>query len=315
MSDNWSAFSSLPTKGDYIEWSFTIDSTNADYLNGLSGAPEWTIAVRCAITAAPPPATSNMLFCVNDWVQVLGITGWDGAGVGAGWQDAARFQYSNPATGYSAFAFGTLTDRQVGPSFVSGDPTSPVWIAGTNTIRVVNLDSNQLDVDNVALVVGGHQIYVGDDGSFIGPEPPPADYNTHVNGSGSWSVLHTGSAVWVLKAPDGTTGSYVGDPTITFEKACRTGGTEYTFTVHVRDGATDMAGEVGLGVVSGGTTIIDRQTLVAGRATLTGDLIIAEDSGIVWYGGDADYAPESLDTPSSPINCGGWLVGRVGVGI
>lgn len=302
MSDNWSAFTSLATQGDFIEWSFTLDATSADLMNGIGSPPlgrYFSLNVRSAFTTAAPNASnSTLLVCINDWVQIIIAVAWSEAPY---WDSAGRFAYHgyDGISNYNAVPYVTV-DVGTNVAQIDASPTRQVWVTGTNTIRVVNIHSGlQLDIDNVEILVGAWRTFVGDDQTV---ETVPGTYAAWTNGT---------SGTWILKAPDGTTGSYVADPTITVEKACKITATDYVYKIHVHDGGTDMAGEVGLAGGSPTRTILDRKTLIGGRATLEANATFAD--AVLWYGGDANYAPELVTDPIVSLGCGGWHLGVIGM--
>lgn len=301
MSDNWASFISLVNRGDWAQWDLTLDSTTADALNNIAG--DGQIFIRYAVTTAGDVNQNRFTVMVNDWVGGAGEAFFSPAT----WNDAGRFVTVlgvGGAFGFPVYFLAKYSNRAgVSAGVLSG--ASLPWRAGANTVRVLNEANVPFDID----FVGVRNSAGGWSSTQFAVEAVPSGFATHVNGTaGSF-----GANTWFLKGQDVlSTGSGIGTATIDLEKLCPTGTpNQYTVTVHVDDGAADASGDVGVGDQYASV----RATLDGtGRATLV--VPFSEfPNPRVWYGGSDAIAPElTYDFPLTPIGCGGWHVGRIGMG-
>lgn len=312
MSDNWSAYTRLDNRWDYLKWTFTLGSDDADRLNGLVDEDDGDFTIRAAkLDAADSP---DQLYSINDW-----LCAFDGFGSGSQTDDD-RFMYApgvNPTGNSNQILYRSAGDA-LNVRLIAGDPGEDKrpFVTGTNTIKVINNSDDPFDVDHMMLVTHGRNLYPGTKDQVTG-EASPAAYAAYPNGTAwgsgaSYPYFQTGSYRWFLKAPDATTGSMADEPTVDPISLCLHGDNlVYRVRLHV-DG-TPVEGDVGLGFWTGAASVFDRQTLIDGRATLTIPYSPSADIAF-WFGGNDTTQPAdaSIDG-SSPFNCGGWHIGRIGV--
>lgn len=312
MADNWSASPiALTDAGDWAKWSITISSTDADNFNNDSLN---RLTLRMALSGAL--LRGDYVLVVNDLTVVSAIENATSTNT---WVSDNRFAYDFLIGSNAMFKSRAVNFPGASFQLVNVEP----WVAGVNTIRLLwygdSANDNApepIEIDFLAVQSGGpayittHWNDDGDDDFNAKPVTVPftrIGYDDHVDPDPIGADANddpSGPATWILEGSDATSGT-AGDSLLEVIKFCPP-----IAKVRVTGAGSPLSGTVG--VDQGGT--VDIATL-GGNGTATFTVPGGFNNAHFWYGGNDDWTPALVTIDDAArIRCGGWHVGRIGVG-
>lgn len=310
MADNWSASTvTLTNEGDWAKWTMDVpdDATRDDMnvattlsagfrgaLSGPSLSAVFGLVVNDTVFFGSMDPT--LAFSTAGWISADRFVGL-GSGGGITWS-AAEFPYNGPSFD---FEFTTTDISDAAP-----------FVTGTNTIRLLSFGRNfdhasePIEVDFVAISVNAGTGSTTTNSDSIA-DTPPAYFAAHVNPDPDPLDPFAGP-LWLLKAPDATTGTAAAS-VITVEKFCAAVGGGVNTKVRLT-GAGDP--------ISGTVWVYDQGTLSTQSASVDGNgeaTFVLSDNGdaTYFYGGSDDWAPCMFTVDKDDrIGCGsGWYLGQI----